>query len=140
MMSQHYRTLLTLQPIDAPTEGSWLAALNQLTPPPAEMLTWVDLMERSYVEVTANAESIGRGDDGSAKQITDHINWDRYLSLVQGRSSRAPIKFNGQAFNCNNTGKGWDSRDWGAGYWWHGARFLTEIYTRGCHWITRMFA
>jgi hypothetical protein len=22
----------------------------------------------------------------------------------------------------------------------HGARFLTEIYTRGCHWIPRMFA
>jgi hypothetical protein len=25
-------------------------------------------------------------------------------------------------------------------YTWHGARFLTEIYTRGCHWIPRMFA
>jgi hypothetical protein len=22
----------------------------------------------------------------------------------------------------------------------YGARFLTEIYTRGCHWIPRMFA
>jgi acid ceramidase len=22
----------------------------------------------------------------------------------------------------------------------HGARFSTEIYTRGCHWIPRMFA
>jgi hypothetical protein len=22
---------------------------------------------------------------------------------------------------------------------WHGARFPTEIYTRGCHWIPRMF-
>jgi hypothetical protein len=22
----------------------------------------------------------------------------------------------------------------------HGARFPTEIYTRGCHWIPRMFA
>jgi hypothetical protein len=28
-------------------------------------------------------------------------------------------------------------------YWiysWCGARFPTEIYTRGCHWIPRMFA
>ena len=33
-------------------------------------------------------------------------------------SRYAPIKFNGQAFNCNNTGKGWDARDWGAAYWW----------------------
>jgi hypothetical protein len=23
---------------------------------------------------------------------------------------------------------------------WHGARFSAEIYTRGCHWIPRMFA
>jgi hypothetical protein len=23
---------------------------------------------------------------------------------------------------------------------WYGARFSTEIYTRGCHWIPRLFA
>ena len=56
------------------------------------------------------------------EQITDHVNWDRYLALIQGRTSFAPIKFNGQAFNCNNTGKGWDARDWGADYWWQNER------------------
>ena len=50
-------------------------------------------MERSYIEVSAD----GRGAEAiSAKQITDHVNWDRYLSLIQGRVAYAPIKFNGQ--------------------------------------------
>jgi dihydroxyacid dehydratase/phosphogluconate dehydratase len=26
------------------------------------------------------------------------------------------------------------------GHCMHGARFSAEIYTRGCHWIPRMFA
>ena len=73
-----------------------------------------EVMSRSYVEVTANDPKKAE----QAQQITDHVNWDRYLSLIQGRTAYAPIKFNGQAFNCNNTGKGWDARDWGAGYWW----------------------
>jgi len=50
------------------------------------------------------------------------VNWDRYLALIQGRVAFAAIKFNGQAFNCNNTGKGWDARSWGAGYWWQNTR------------------
>jgi hypothetical protein len=58
----------------------------------------------------------------SAKQITDHVSWDRYLALIQGRVAFGPIKFNGQSFNCNNTGKGWDARDWGADYWWQNTR------------------
>jgi len=70
------------------------------------------------VQVTASNKS----NAASAKQITDHVNWDRYLSLAQGRVSYGPIKFNGQAFNCNNTGKGWDARDWGADYWWQNER------------------
>jgi hypothetical protein len=40
-----------------------------------------------------------------ARFVADHVNWDRYLSLIQGRTAFAPIKFNGQAFNCNNTGQ-----------------------------------
>jgi hypothetical protein len=59
-------------------------------------------MDRSYIEVSATGEADAAG---VAKQITDHVNWDRYLSLIQGRTAFAPIKFNGQAFNCNNTGQ-----------------------------------
>ena len=39
------------------------------------------------------------------------------MSLIQGRTAYGPIKFNGQSFNCNDTGKGWDYRGWGADYW-----------------------
>ena len=48
-------------------------------------------MERSYVQVTAAGSQAT-----TAKAITDHVIWDRYLSLIQGRASFAPIKFNGQ--------------------------------------------
>jgi alpha-L-fucosidase 2 len=77
-------------------------------------------MERSYVEVTAASNTSAAA--AEAKQITDHVNWDRYLSLVQGRVAFGPIKFNGQDFNCNDTGKGWDTRGWGADYWWQNER------------------
>ena len=122
-------TLLTLQPADAPSEASWLTALNALTPAPAPapagVATWDSIMQRSYIEVTApknGSTPPAAAAVTAAKAITDHVNWDRYLSLIQGRAARAPIKFNGQAFNCNNTGKGWDARDWGAGYWWQNTR------------------
>jgi hypothetical protein len=58
----------------------------------------------------------------AAKNITDHSSWDRYLSLIQGRTSYAPIKFNGQTFLSNQAGHGWDYRMWGTGYWWQGTR------------------
>jgi hypothetical protein len=60
-------------------------------------------MNRSYVQLTPNgayndAVPAGAGEggagagaagtaDGSAKQITDHVNWDRYLSLIQGEGA-----------------------------------------------------
>ena len=75
-------------------------------------------MDRSYVEVTAANASSAK----SAKQITDHANWDRYLTLIQGQKAYAPVKFNGQAFTCNNTGHGWDYRGCGAAYWWQNTR------------------
>ena len=34
----------------------------------------------------------------------------------------AQVKFNGQAFTCNNTGLGWDYRGCGAAYWWQNTR------------------
>lgn len=84
-------------------------------------------MTRSYVEVTPNMVGNNGGgamgtEDNSAEAITDHINWDRYLNLIQGRVSYSAVKFNGQAFNCNDTGHGWDSRSWGSGYWWQNTR------------------
>jgi hypothetical protein len=117
----HKVTLLTLEPPDSPTPTSWLDAIGKVTPaPPASPsdpvacadcpTTWEEVTSRSYVEVTANDGELAL----QAKQITDHVNWDRYLNIIQGRAAFAPIKFNGQAFNCNNTGKGWDARDWGA--------------------------
>lgn len=80
--------------------------------------TWTEIMDRSYIQLSAS----GGPDAVAAKQITDHVNWDRYLSLIQGRAAFAPIKFNGQSFNCNDTGKGWDYRSWGADYWWQNER------------------
>ena len=53
----------------------------------------------------------------AAENITTHAAWDRYLSLIQGRSSYAPIKFNGQDFLSNQSGRGWDYRVWGEAYW-----------------------
>jgi hypothetical protein len=38
----------------------------------------------------------------AATNITVHAVWDRYLSLIQGRSSYAPIKFNGQVARCSS--------------------------------------
>ena len=117
--------LLTLK-VDDP--AIWIAEIAKVTTappgtpsPPGEtetQTTWEEINDRSYIQLTGrDAESAA-----SAKQITDHVNWDRYLALVQGRVAFGPIKFNGQAFNCNNTGKGWDTRDWGADYWWQNER------------------
>ena len=127
-------TLLTMKVDDT---KKWISEIGKVTPaPPAPPLratstrrvgdvpdvvtTWDAIWNRSFIEVTAvtpNASS-----SALAKEITDHLNWDRYLALIQGRVAFAPIKFNGQAFNCNNTGKGWDARDWGADYWWQNER------------------
>ena len=144
-------TLLSLEPAEAPTEGTWLQEVAKITPAPQApgqdpmrchptsddqatcATTWGEVMDRSYIQVTPASsttpsatspyEPDGHQDGAAtAKQLLDHINWDRYLNLIQGRVAYAPIKFNGQAFNCNDTGKGWDSRGWGAGYWWQNTR------------------
>jgi hypothetical protein len=123
-------TLLTLAPSDAPMESSWLAAIETVKPATAAAggrtpshTSWPALMERSYIELTAAAgASNTTATAAAAKQITDHVVWDRYLSLIQGRAAAAPIKFNGQMFVANQPGKGWDARSWGAGYWWQNER------------------
>ena len=120
--------LLTMM-VESPSQFTTELAKIESAPPASDATTpgvssretsttWAEIMERSYIEVRGK----GPIQAAVAKAITDHVTWDRYLSLIQGRVSFAPIKFNGQAFNCNNTGKGWDARDWGADYWWQNER------------------
>ena len=85
-------------------------------------------MERSYIEVTAVGGS-NASSQRAARQIQDHVSWDRYLSLIQGRAGFAPIKFNGQMFTTASgyfggagANRTWDFRGWGAGYWWQNGR------------------
>jgi hypothetical protein len=83
-------TLLTLK---ADSPAVWTTEISKISPaPPASgakspspagsetPTTWEEIMDRSYIEVTANGTNAA-----VAKLITDHVNWDRYLSLIQGR-------------------------------------------------------
>jgi hypothetical protein len=122
-------TLLTLSPQQAPTASSWLDAISTVEPSNTSehaagatctvpfsracVNSWRELTERSYIQVTP---SQGYPNDTTAKQITDHVVWDRYLSLIQTRVGYAPVKFNGQMFTAKSEGS-WDQRSWGAGYW-----------------------
>ena len=63
--------------------------------------TWQEIMERSYVQVeeisggeltSATVSEQGDHSRSAAENITTHAVWDRYLSLIQGRSGYAPIK------------------------------------------------
>ena len=139
-------SLLTLTPTEAPTESAWLEVVATVPPAPATAAagtchtpagrasgracttSWEDLMERSYIEVTAAGDA-NASEHLAAKRITDHVSWDRYLSLIQGRAGFGPIKFNGQMFTgaSGNFGtpkvnRTWDRRGWGAGYWWQNER------------------
>eukprot|EP01052_Picozoa_sp_SAG31_P029885 SAG31_NODE_3012_length_4788_cov_2.735125_4_plen_558_part_00 len=84
--------------------------------------TWEEIIGRNYIqveEVQSTSVETTRGiERTSAENITTHAVWDRYLSIIQGRTSYAPIKFNGQSFLSNQAGKGWDFREWGTAYWW----------------------
>ena len=86
--------------------------------------TWDEITDRSYVQVVER-RSAGEGSHPTrtaARNISTHAAWDRYLSIIQGRSSYAPIKFNGQDFLSDQAGHGWDYREWGEAYWWQGTR------------------
>ena len=96
-------TLLTLK---VESGAEWLDAIGTVAPhaaaprgtarnSPEDPATWGAIWKRSYVDVTA-ANASDAAEVLAARQITDHTNWDRYLSLIQGRASHAPIKFNGQ--------------------------------------------
>ena len=98
-------TLLTLAPADAPTDSAWLDAIETVQPAPTsspasscsdgrDCTTWGELLERSYIELTSANQSDAAA-VASAKQITDHVVYDRYLSLIQGRAAFGIIKFNG---------------------------------------------
>eukprot|EP01065_Artemidia_motanka_P037917 TRINITY_DN46809_c0_g1_i1.p1 TRINITY_DN46809_c0_g1~~TRINITY_DN46809_c0_g1_i1.p1 ORF type:complete len:868 (+),score=251.77 TRINITY_DN46809_c0_g1_i1:55-2658(+) len=97
---------------------------------------WKAAWSRSYLNISAAGE-----ESVSAKQVMDHAHWQRYLELVQGTQSKTPIKFNGQAFTANNTGKGWDYRDWGACYWWQNTRqpYYNSIAQGDTDVLHRMF-
>jgi hypothetical protein len=63
----------------------------------------------------------------------DYVNIDELDTEANGGSIQ------GRAVQLHGTYL--DSHDYsGLQSDWHGARFPTEIYTRGCHWIPRMFA
>jgi hypothetical protein len=128
------------------TPAEWTAAIVKLRPAPAAAAsspvdctrggtaawgsraacgtTWEEIMGRNYIQVESiSGDKARRGSVRSAAtNITTHAAWDRYLSIIQGRSSFAPIKFNGQSFLSNQSGKGFDYRQWGTGYWWQGTR------------------
>lgn len=89
-------TVLTLEPEEAPDAGTWLKEITKVTPaPPGEptppeqcgghaagcSTTWEEVISRSYIQVTPNG---AEPDDGSASNITNHANWDRYLNVIQG--------------------------------------------------------
>ena len=89
-------TLLTLEPPESTTPTAWLDAIGRVSPgpPPSPSdpvscddcpTTWDEVMSRSYIEVTAAEPQWTL----QAKQITDHVNWDRYLNLIQGRTSNS---------------------------------------------------
>ena len=85
--------------VDDPS--TWLSEVAKVTPAPsaasADALgketatSWSEISERSYIELSGSGANAA-----TAKKITDHVNWDRYLSLIQGRVAFAPIKFNGR--------------------------------------------
>lgn len=80
--------------------------------------TWEEVTGRSYIQVESATGGMNQNNErSSAENITTHAAWDRYLSIIQGRSSYGPIKFNGQSFLSNQSGKGWDYRQWGTAYW-----------------------
>jgi hypothetical protein len=75
--------------------------------------SWTELTNRSFIELQERNFNGSTGSRSAAENITTHAAWDRYLSLIQGRSAFAAIKFNGQEFLSNQSGRGWDFRVWG---------------------------
>ena len=88
--------------VDDPS--TWLSEVAKVTPAPSAAsadafgketaTSWSEISERSYIELSGSGANAA-----TAKKITDHVNWDRYLSLIQGRVAFAPIKFNGRKRN-----------------------------------------
>ena len=69
----------------------------------AHSRTWLTLWNRSFVYVQPAAQ----GQEGqqelaaAARNISDHISWNRYLALIQGRRAFTPTKWNGGDFKAN---------------------------------------
>lgn len=143
LASVEVQVKLLTQPDTDPT--TWRATIDKLQPAPAPAdgalpinckrggtaawtevagcaTTWEEIVARSYVQVEEVTSETVDHSRSAAENITTHAVWDRYLSLIQGRSAYAPIKFNGQGFLSDQAGKGWDLREWGIAYWWQGTR------------------
>ena len=103
---------------DNSTHSPSLAWKNHVT-------TWEALWNRSHVVLKPRRNSNSTNQThimSTTKLINAHLVWNRYLTLIQARHATVPIKFNGQAFIANPTGKGWDYREWGSGYWFQNTR------------------
>eukprot|EP01052_Picozoa_sp_SAG31_P045466 SAG31_NODE_8309_length_1477_cov_1.000726_2_plen_317_part_01 len=111
----------------------------------AHNATWMDLWNRSHIEVSVPAGSRDEGaesrtglssfatlsDPQNVKAVNDAYVWQRYLDICDGRNSWGLIKFNGQAFTVSQNGtfggrrKGIcaaDYRDWGPSNWIQNSR------------------
>ncbi len=102
----------------APSVEAWLRAAARAPRPAFDAAAhdehWAAFWNRSDVDITARSA----GDAPSARNMTDHYRWQRYLDWIQ---RRGVIKFNGQGFTVDE-GKGPDYRDWADAYWWQNTR------------------
>ncbi|KAH3765813.1 SGNH/GDSL hydrolase family protein [Pelomyxa schiedti] len=76
---------------------------------------WAEFWDRSHIFISST--------DGSTDpyNVTSKYIWTRFLDACDGRNSKSPIKFNGQAWVADE-GRGLDYRDWGGGYWFQNIR------------------
>jgi hypothetical protein len=130
-------SLLTRYPVTQPLQ-EWLTAVEDFVSnhsgtrsqshrqamTEAHNMTWDTLWNRSFVYVQP---AVGWQEDqqrfaAAAHNISDHITWNRYLALIQGRRAFTPTKWNGGDFKANVTGHGFDWRQWGADWWWQNTR------------------
>ncbi len=107
----------------APTARAWLeaaraadaATLPSAAARAAHEKFWAQFWRRSFINLPNPAN------DSAQAIVERQAVWARFLDAADGRNSRAPIKFNGQAFTVDE-GKGPDYRDWGACYWFQNTR------------------
>ena len=109
-------SLLTQYPVQHPLR-EWLPAVaafvtnhSGVTSPSrrqamteAHNRTWLTLWNRSFVYVQPATQGQEEQQElaAAARNISDHISWNRYLALIQGRRAFTPTKWNGGDFKAN---------------------------------------